>query len=119
MAERWSYKCAPAPRRARRGKGHKTAADALVAAFDAVLAEHAAEGWEYLRCDLIPMETKRGLFGGREETHQGVMVFRRPAAPAARPEPAFAPARRGRLFHEEDEPDGQDDIPRLGAARTE
>ncbi|MGF1660388.1 MAG: hypothetical protein ACFCUS_13255 [Rubrimonas sp.] len=101
------YKVVPAPRRAKKMRGAKTPAEALAMAFEAVMAEQAQAGWEYLRCDLAPMEVKSGLFGRATETHQALMVFRRPAqgqvagqgaAPGARVEP---------------------EIPRLGAARLE
>jgi hypothetical protein len=81
----YAYKCIAAPRRAKKGKGHRTPADALAAAFEAVLSEHAAAGWEYVRTDLAPMEARRGLFGGVTETHQAVMIFRRRLAAAADP----------------------------------
>jgi hypothetical protein len=120
----WSYKCVAAPRKARKGKGHRSAADAFVAAFEAAIAAEAAQGWEYLRTDLVPMEAKHGLFSQTTETHQGVMVFRRPAdattasetprraEPApARPDPAPRPLRP----HD----DEAGEIPQLGAARID
>jgi hypothetical protein len=106
----YAYKCVAAPRRAKKGKTHRTPADALAAAFEAVLSDHAAEGWEYLRTDLAPMEARRGLFGGVVETHQAVMIFRRALAPAAEPAPDFdAPARTR----------AEAAIPQLGAARID
>jgi hypothetical protein len=110
---RYAYKCVPAPRRAKKGKGHKNPAEALAAAFEAVMAEHAAAGWEYLRTDLAPMEARRGLFGGLIETHQGVMVFHRAAAPAPAAEPTLDLGRGA-------EPaEGAGRIPELGAARID
>lgn len=119
----WIYACAPAPRRPKRQRGHKTNCDALAAAMEAAIAERAAQGWEYVRTDLVPMESRASLFGGLVETHQGVMVFRKQAAaaPAARQHAAAAsapisapvPAAPGPLDPVAPE------IPRLGAARAE
>lgn len=119
----YTYRCLPAPRRAKKTREHRSPADAFVAAMEAAIAEQAAQGWEYLRCDLVPMETKNGWFSAATEIHQGVLVFRRPAAAAsprfeapaeprgaARPEPVLG---RGRP-----EPVAPE-VPRLGAARLE
>ena len=118
---RYAYKCVAAPRRARRAKGHKTANESFCATFETVLSEHAAAGWEYLRTDLVPVEMRKGLFGGLQEVHQGVMVFRRALGPgdeveieeAAEP----APARPSAPAPERSEPEV--DVPRLGAARID
>jgi len=84
----WRYRCVAAPRKARRSRAHKTCEDALLGAIEAVLAEQAAEGWEYLRTDLVPMEAKKGMLSATVETHLGVMVFRRAATGDESPGPA-------------------------------
>ena len=111
---RYAYKVVAAPRRAKRGKGFKTPAEAFCGAFEAVLAEHGDAGWEYLRTDLVPMEARHGLLGGLRETHQGVMVFRRPleAAPSRAIEPISEPGPAPRR----EEPVSP---PPLGAARLD
>ena len=54
---------------------------ALAAAFEAVLSEHAAAGWEYVRTDLAPMEARRGLLGGvTEAKHVDVSLMQSAAA---------------------------------------
>lgn len=112
----WIYRCVAAPRRVRKGwKG--SAADAFAAAFEAVLAEQAAAGWEYLRTDLAPMEAKAGLFGRPVETQQAVMVFRRPAPGAEVDERAVMAATMARLSTPPSR--REPEIPRLGAARIE
>jgi hypothetical protein len=108
-AQGWLYRCVPAPRRAKKGKGHRSAAEALAAAMEAAIAAEAAQGWEYLRTDLLPMESKAGLFSATAESHQGVMVFRRPALPAAAEPDRRAEVRDRRAV----------EVPRLGAARIE
>lgn len=124
---RYIYRCLPAPRRVKRARGQRSPADALVAAMEAAIAEQAEAGWEYVRADLVPMESKAGLFGGWKESRQGVLVFRRPAAPdpgldpedeAETPRPVFAPGRR-RPVEAEGARGGERDIPRLGAARID
>lgn len=112
MAE-YRYKCVAAPRRAKKTRDHKTPADALAAAFEAVIAREAAQGWEYLRTDLAPMEARAGMLGGVTETHQGVMVFRRPIAASAEDLRESRSAPRGLGL------DDAPEIPRLGAARID
>ena len=94
------YKCVPVPRRPKKARGHKTPADAMAAAMEAIMNAEAAQGWEYLRTDLVPMEHRTGLLSGVQESHQAVMIFRRAAPPGRAAEPAV-------------------DIPRLGAARID
>ena len=113
---RYAYKCVPAPRRAKKGKGQRSPAEALAAAFEAVMAEHAAAGWEYVRTDLAPMEARRGLFGGVTETHQAVMVFRRVLAASTEPLRDM-PLEPKKLEPKKIEPDAP--IPQLGAARID
>lgn len=112
MAE-YRYKCVAAPRRAKKTRDHKTPADALAAAFEAAIAREAAQGWEYLRTDLAPMEARAGWFGGLTETHQGVMVFRRAVAASAEEFRDSRAAPRGLGL------DDAPEIPRLGAARID
>lgn len=121
------YKCVAAPRRAKKTRDHRSPADALVAAFEAAIAEQAAAGWEYLRTDLVPMEAKAGWMGPTTETHQGVMVFRRAVAASPRADAAEARSRaepvigRPRPDPRLDAPSGgpAPEVPRLGAARIE
>ncbi len=115
----YRYKCVAAPRRAKKTREHKTPADALAAAFEAAIAVEVAQGWEYLRTDLAPMEARSGLFGRVEESHQGVMVFRRPAGAAiARDWPQHDSA-ESRAAIPRASLDDAPEIPRLGAARID
>lgn len=111
---RYEHRCVPAPRRVKRRRGEKTPAEALARAVAEVLDAQAAEGWEYLRADLMPLETRQGLFSAVVETHQSVMVFRRAVATAAPQQPAAPqtqrPADAGPLMPE---------FPSLGAARRD
>jgi hypothetical protein len=102
----WRYRCVAAPRKAKASRAHRAPADALLAAIEAAIAAEAAQGWEYVRTDLVPMESKAGFFGPVSETHLGVMVFRRPA------DAAPAPSLRAEI-------EAEAPPPRLGAARGE
>lgn len=104
----WRYKCVAAPRRPKLTREHRVPADALAAAMQAAIEAETAAGWEYLRTDLVPMEAKTGWFGPVAETHQAVLVFRRPGVAVAEPDwdsPRNPGADRGAEF------------PRLGGAR--
>lgn len=118
----YTYKCVAAPRRAKKSREHRSPAEALAAAVEAAIAEQAAAGWDYLRTDLVPMETKSGWMGPVTETHQGVMVFRRRTAPAPRTEPDDDRPVRARaepvLGRPRTEPAAAE-VPKLGAARIE
>jgi hypothetical protein len=118
------YKCLPAPRRVKKTREHRTPADAFSAAMQAVLNAEAAEGWEYVRTDLAPMEVRQGLFGGVTETHQAVLVFRKAASTRSQAMPAsMATGLSGRASPEAAPPlrddRGAPEIPRLGAARID
>jgi hypothetical protein len=95
------YKCVPVPRRPKKARGHKTPADAMAAAMEAIINAEAAQGWEYLRTDLVPMEARHGLFGAVHESHQAVMIFRRAprtaSTAAAAPEVAIPPLGAARI----------------------
>lgn len=118
----YAYKCVPAPRRVRKSREHRTPAEAFCAAVQAAINAEAADGWEYVRTDLAPMEVRQGLFGGVTETHQAVLVFRRPAQTMAT---SAAPGlQRPRHASAETAAPGRDveiapEIPRLGAARID
>jgi hypothetical protein len=71
------YKCVPVPRRPKKARGQKTPADVMAGAMEAIINAEAAQGWEYQRTDLVPMEVRHGLFGAVQESHQAVMIFRR------------------------------------------
>lgn len=96
----YEYKCVGAPEKPKRKRGAKTRSDRVAHAMQALIADEAVEGWEYLRTDLVPVEERSGLFGRTHEVHRAVLVFRRDRQPSrARSlpvreatEPARAPA---------------------------
>ncbi len=73
----FEYKAVPAPNRSKRIKGVKGTAGRFAAVLSETMNEHAAEGWEYLRSDSLPVEEKPGMFKSKIETYQTVLVFRR------------------------------------------
>ena len=73
----YEYRVVPAPKRSKRKKGVKGAAGRFAAVLMETMNEQAAEGWEYLRSDSLPVEEKPGLLKSRVETYQTVLVFRR------------------------------------------
>lgn len=88
----FEYKVIPAPRRGEKMRGLKTTEARFAFALTKAMNEMAAEGWEYLRADTLPVEERVGLTG-RTTTFQHMLVFRRAlAAQAAAPAPLRAPA---------------------------
>lgn len=73
----YEYKCVGAPEKAKRKRGARTRSDRVAGAMQALIEEHAGNGWEYLRTDLVPVEERSGLFGRPHEVHRAVLVFRR------------------------------------------
>lgn len=92
--QRYEYKVVPAPRQSRRIRGIKTPEGRFAAVLTETINELAAEGWEYLRADSLPVEEKPGLLKPKVETYHTVLVFRRAlaaTAEAAEAEPARKP----------------------------
>lgn len=99
----FEYRIIPAPRRAKRAKGARTPADRYARTLTDLVNAEAAEGWEYLRADTMPMDEKTGMLSATKETFQTVLVFRRRVEGAAlelvdsrpvRAEAVTPPARR-------------------------
>lgn len=85
----YEYKVVPAPNRSKRVKGVKGTAGRFAAVLTEAMNDLAADGWEYLRSDSLPVEEKPGLLKSRVETYLTVLVFRRPMA-GAEPEQPMA-----------------------------
>jgi len=85
---RFTYKIVPAPARGLKGGGAKGPEGRFAHGLEAAINEWAAQGWEYLRAEILPSEERRGLTGTRT-VQRGVLVFRRPAE-AAGANPAAA-----------------------------
>ncbi|SFJ16840.1 hypothetical protein [Celeribacter neptunius] len=76
---RYEYLTVPAPRKGEKAKGVKSAEARIAQAMQSVLNEKGAEGWDYLRADLLPMEERAGITSKTVNYHT-VLVFRRELA---------------------------------------
>jgi hypothetical protein len=88
---RYEYKLVPAPEKASKHKGLKGAAN-FAATLEDVLNGFAAEGWHYLRADILPQEERSGLTS-KTTTYRSLLVFRRalPDEPSPTPAPVALP----------------------------
>ena len=73
---RFEYKAVPAPARGTKAKGVKTTEDRFALAITDALNEHASDGWEFVRVETLPCESRKGLTG-TQITEQSMIVFRR------------------------------------------
>lgn len=87
--QRFEYKVVPAPTRAKRVRGVKTAAGRFAVALGEVINEQAADGWDYVRSDSMPVEEKPGLLKSTVENYYTMLVFRRPTDTPATDAPAI------------------------------
>ena len=74
---RYEYKTVAAPRRERRFKGVKAGADGFARTIEDALNEECVDGWEYLRAESLPCDSKGGLFSRGMEILHTVLIFRR------------------------------------------
>ncbi|WP_232825458.1 DUF4177 domain-containing protein [Albibacillus kandeliae] len=73
---RFEYKVVPAPTKGQKAKGVKTSEGRFALSVESLLNEMGAEGWEYLRAELLPSEERTGLTGSATNW-RNVLVFRR------------------------------------------
>lgn len=83
MAE-YSYKTVAAPRRARKTRGVRGPEALIAHAMAEIIEAEAANGWDYLRTDSLPVEEGGGMFSRAVTRWRAVMVFRRPTDAASR-----------------------------------
>jgi len=76
---RYSYKVIAAPAKGRKAPGVKGAGARFAHHLEEVINEMAAQGWEYLRADILPSEERQGLTSSHV-VYRSVLVFRRPVA---------------------------------------
>lgn len=72
----YEYNVVPAPERGDKAKGAKTASERFSLALTDELNRMAADGWEYLRAEILPSEERSGLTG-RVTVYHNMLVFRR------------------------------------------
>lgn len=80
----FEYKCVAAPEKAKRKRGAKTRTERVAHAMEELIGREAADGWEYMRTDLVPVEERSGLFGRPTEVHRAILVFRRGSSAGSR-----------------------------------
>jgi len=87
----YEYKTVGAPERGKRTRDSRSGSDRAAAAMQDIIQAEAAEGWEYLRTDLIPVLERVGWLSRPREVHRAVLIFRRalPVAQAPRMSAGF------------------------------
>ncbi len=89
MAE-FEYKVVPAPRKAGRAKGVRGHDEKYAYTLGEIMNKMAADGWQYLRAESLPVDEKAGMMGKTTEKYLSLLVFQRQTnAPAAIAEPVF------------------------------
>lgn len=83
---RYDYTAIPAPTRGEKAKDAKTPSDRYAVALTAELNRMAADGWEYVRADVLPSEERSGLTS-RSTVYHNLLIFRRPLAEVVTPAP--------------------------------
>lgn len=76
----FEYKVLPAPVRAERGRGAMSAEARFAATLQDAMNAAAADGWEFLRAETLPVEERSGLTG-RRTVFRSVLVYRRETGP--------------------------------------
>ncbi|WP_196780454.1 DUF4177 domain-containing protein [Roseovarius gahaiensis] len=82
----YEYKVIPAPSKGRKVAGVKGAEARFAHTLEAEINDLAAEGWDYLRSDILPSEERQGLTS-THTVYRSVLVFRRALLPAEVTEP--------------------------------
>lgn len=73
---RFEYKVVPAPSKGEKAKGVKSQEGRFARAIETSLNTLAADGWEYVRAELLPSDERSGLTGSTVNW-RNVLVFRR------------------------------------------
>lgn len=73
---RYEYKVVPAPTKGLKAKGVKSPEARFALAVEELMNRLGAEGWEYLRADLLPSDERSGLTGSTVNW-RNLLVFRR------------------------------------------
>lgn len=93
---RYEFKAVPAPRKPEKAKGIRGTEARFANTISDVMNAEAADGWEYLRSEILPCESKGGMIrrGGvvdvvllvfRREVSEKPMVLTQPASEATAP----------------------------------
>ena len=74
---RYEYKVVPAPDRGQKAKGVKRPEDRFALALAEVMNRLGAEGWDYIRADILPTQERAGLTS-KQTVYHNLLIFRRP-----------------------------------------
>ena len=77
---KFEYIAVPAPSTGTKSKGVKTTEDRFALSLTNLLNEMAEDGWEYVRAETLPCETRKGLTGS-QTIYQNILIFRKLDAP--------------------------------------
>lgn len=72
----YEYKVIPAPTKGQKTQGIKAPEARFANTIEGLLNAQAAEGWEYLRTDILPSDERTGLTG-MQTVYRTLLVFRR------------------------------------------
>jgi hypothetical protein len=72
---RYEYKLVPAPEKSAKHKGLKGAA-LFAATLEELLNGFGADGWQYVRAEILPEEVRSGLTS-RTTVYRNLLIFRR------------------------------------------
>jgi uncharacterized protein DUF4177 len=72
----YEYKVVPAPSKGLKARGVRTVEGRFANAVQCVLNAQGADGWEYLRAELLPSDERTGL-ASSTTNWRNVLVFRR------------------------------------------
>jgi hypothetical protein len=116
---RFEYKMAPLPgSHPDVRKRRRSPADYAAAVLEAVVNEHAADGWEFDGTETVTSVARKSMLSAKAAVTHTILVFRRPVDPA--PQASFADLSDGPTF----EPDAKlstpitlDDEPDAGLRR--
>jgi hypothetical protein len=72
----YEYKVVPAPAKGTKAKGLKTGPERFALSLETLMNELGAQGWDYVRADMLPCDERSGLTG-TTTTYMNMLVFRR------------------------------------------
>lgn len=100
----FEYKVIPAPSKGRKAAGIKGAEARFAHTLEAEINALAAEGWAYLRSDILPSEERQGLTSSHT-VYRSVLVFQRALSPDAPAEDRTQSATAAREADTEPDPE--------------
>ena len=75
--QHFEYRVVPAPAKGRKAAGVKGPEARFAHSLEHAINDMAADGWEYLRAEILPSEERQGLTSSHT-VYRSVLVFRRP-----------------------------------------